>query len=241
MRRLLPALELVIVLVCVLFPRCWNVGDVFIGNDVYFTDADCYSRMTRVRACWEHPGSIIRHHDFENFPDGTTPHTTAPFDYLIVTTALLLKPFCLNPVDLAGAFVSPLLGLMAGLFLWWWGRRFRFRYRWAALFLYAFSPILVHGTLLGRPDHQSLLIALVLVACCAEWVLAVEPTRAWRMTAGISWGLALWVSLYEPLLLFMVVRALSFSWRRCLLSLTSISLEKPRGYRSSRSSRSASP
>ena len=154
MRPLLVALELLILLVCVVLPRLWNYPEVFSGDAVYFVDADCYSRMSRVQLCWQHPGLVVRHHEFENFPDGTTPHTTAPFDYAIILLALALKPFCPNPVELAGAFVSPLLGLIAGLFLWWWGRLFRFRYRWAALFLYAFSPILVHGTSLGRPGSS---------------------------------------------------------------------------------------
>ena len=46
----------------------------------------------------------------------------------------------------------------------------KFRYRWVMLILYAISPILVHGTELGRPDHQSLLMLLVTIAICAEWV-----------------------------------------------------------------------
>jgi hypothetical protein len=49
--------------------------------------------MTRVRMCSKHPGLIVRHHDFENFPTGTTPHTTVPLDYLILGLSTLLKPF----------------------------------------------------------------------------------------------------------------------------------------------------
>ena len=206
MRPLLAALELLILLVCVVLPRCWNHEQVFVGDTVYFTDADCYSRMSRVRICWEHPGSIVRHHDFENFPSGVSPHTTAPLDYAIVFLALALKPFTTNPVDSAGAWISPLLGLAGGLYLWWWCRRLRFRYRWPALLLYAFSPILVHGTLLGRPDHQSLLILLVLVALGAELGGLVEGKSGWQVVAGVSWGFAFWVSVYEPLLLFGLTR-----------------------------------
>jgi len=46
--------------------------------------ADCYARMTRVEMVSAKPGLIVRHHTFENFPQGTTPHTTAPLDYLIL-------------------------------------------------------------------------------------------------------------------------------------------------------------
>ena len=76
--------------------------------------------------CAEHPGLIVRHHDFENFPTGTNPHTTAPLDYLIFALSILLKPFTTQAVDMAGALISPLLALIGGWFLWWWSRRMRF-------------------------------------------------------------------------------------------------------------------
>ena len=175
------------------------------AGKIYFTDADCYARMTRVRICAQHPGTILRHHDFENFPQGTTPHTTAPLDYLILGLGLLLQPLTAQPIDLAGAAISPLLALITGWFLWWWSRRMKLRYRWAALSLFALSPILVHGTELGRPDHQSLLMLLSTVAICAEWSLRIAPSRSWSLTSGFVWGMALWVSPYEPVILIFVI------------------------------------
>ncbi len=153
--------EIALLSALILATRCANYQDVFVAGNVYFVDADCYARMTRAQMVREKPGLIIRHHEFENFPQGTTPHTTAPLDYLIVALSLFLNPFTAHALDLAGAFVSPLLALLGGWFLWWWSRRMKFRYRWVMLILYAISPILVHGTELGRPDHQSLLILLV--------------------------------------------------------------------------------
>ena len=204
-RVLIASLEIVIFSALILAARCANYGDVFIGADIYFTDADCYSRMTRARICLENPGRIIRHHSFENFPDGTTPHTTAPLDYLIVALAGVLRPVTMRALDLAGAIISPLLALLTGWFLWWWARWSRLRYRGALLLLYAVSPILVHGTELGRPDHQALLLGLVTVALCAEWTLLSLVSRAWSLVSGAAWGLALWVSFYEPLILLSVV------------------------------------
>ena len=216
-RFILIVLEIVILSALILAARCANYQDVFVAGNVYFTDADCYARMTRVRMCEQHPGLIVRHHDFENYPHGTTPHTTAPLDYLILTLSILLKPFTAHAIDLAGALISPLLALLGGWFLWWWSRLMKFRYRWAMLILYAISPILVHGTELGRPDHQSLSILLVTIAICAEWTLqsgssrkpdAIRDSRiAWSALSGIAWGLAIWVSLYEPLVLFLIVVA----------------------------------
>jgi len=191
--------------VLILAARCVNYQDVFVAGNVYFTDADCYARMTRVRMCEKKPGLIVRHHDFENFPHGTTPHTTAPLDYLIFALSILLKPFTAHAVDLAGAVISPLLALAGGWFLWWWSRRMKFRYRWAMLVLYAISPVLVHGTNLGRPDHQSLVVLLVTVAICSEWALQFERSAKWSIVSGMAWSFALWVSLYEPLVLLALV------------------------------------
>jgi hypothetical protein len=76
------------------------------------------------------------------------------------------------------------------------------------LILYAISPILVHGTELGRPDHQSLLMLLVTIGICAEWTLRTEASAKWSIVSGIAWGLSLWVSAYEPLFLFLLMLSL---------------------------------
>ncbi len=207
LRQIALVFEIIILSVLIVATRCANYQDVFVAGNIYFTDADCYARMTRVRICAQHPGTIIRHHDFENFPQGTTPHTTAPLDYLILTAALLLKPLTAQPIDLAGAMISPLSALATGWFLSCWSRQMKLRYRWAALLLFALSPILVHGTELGRPDHQSLLILLTTVAICAECSLRIAPSRNWSLTSGVTWGMALWVSLYEPVVLILVIAA----------------------------------
>ena len=216
-RGTLAIVEIVILSVLVLATRCANYQDVFVAGNIYFVDADCYARMTRVRMCAARPGLILRHHDFENFPQGTTPHTTAPFDYLILALALSFKPFTSQPLDMAGAFVSPLLALAGAWFLWWWSRRMKFQYRWVTLILFAISPILVHGTALGRPDHQSLLILLVAVGICAEWGLQIAADTAaaternrLAVLSGVAWGFAIWVSAYEPLVLFLIALVASF-------------------------------
>ncbi len=208
-RAALFAVEVATLSALIVATRCANYQGVFVGGNIYFTDADCYARMTRVRMCAEHPGLIVRHHDFENFPAGTTPHTTAPLDYLIVGLSILLRPLTAHAIDLAGALISPLLALLGGWFLWWWSKGMQFRYRWMLLILYAISPILAHGTELGRPDHQSLSMLLVTIAICSEWTLRMEGSTKWSVVSGIAWGLAIWVSAYEPLLLLLLVLLLS--------------------------------
>jgi hypothetical protein len=212
-RHLFLGLEIVILSALVLTTRCANYHDVFVGPNIYFTDADCYARMIRVRLCSQHPGLIVRHHSFENFPEGTTPHTTAPFDYLILALSAILKPFTPRSIDLAGAYISPLLALLAAGFLCWWSRYMKLRFGWTMLTLFAVSPILVHGTALGRPDHQSLLILLVIVGVCADWILLTSSSTGWSIVSGLAWAFAIWVSAYEPLLLFLLGAAATIAVR----------------------------
>ena len=221
------ALGLCLLVALTLATRCSNRADVLVDGRVYFVDADCYSRMTRVRMVLEHPVTVIRHHDFENYPQGVTPHTTAPFDYLIAALKKTLdvgcwtlgrcgkqSPWTAQTMDLAGALVSPLLALLTAVFLWFWARRLQLQHRGMLLTLYAVSPILVHGTLLGRPDHQSLLIFLMAVALGAEWALTRAQSRAWAVIGGAAWGLGLWVSLYEPLMLLACLLSLGLVFKR---------------------------
>jgi len=201
--------------------RCHNLRDVFIRGHLYFVDTDCYSRMTRVRMIAEHQARVVKHHDFENWPQGVNTHTTAPLDYLILGLGWIAdcglriidwksqSVLRGQTLDLAGALISPMIGLAGALFLtvWLWALRLRF---WGmALLLYAVSPVMVHGTLLGRPDHQSLLMLTLMVAIGAELALAGRAgeeiprgsKRLWGLVSGIAWAFSLWVSLYEPLIL----------------------------------------
>lgn len=185
--------------------RWANHAQVFHDGGVFFLDGDCYSRMTRVREVLEKPWEPVRFHAFENAPLGVTPHTTAPLDWII---AILAK--ALGSLDQAGALVSPLLGLMLLVFLWGWGYRRRLPFWNATLLIVALSPILVHGFSLGRPDHQSLILLLVGVALCAELSLWTKPGKTWGIVSAAAWALALWTSLFEPLILLAAVLACRF-------------------------------
>jgi hypothetical protein len=233
-RFALIAFEIAILSALIIATRCANYQDIFVAGNIYFVDADCYARMTRVQLVSAKPGLIVRHHAFENSPSGTTPHTTAPLDYLILGLSFLLKPFTAHSIAFAGAFISPILALLGGWFLWWWSRGMGFRYGWMMLILYAISPILVHATELGRPDHQSLLLLLITIAICAEWHLQKLQTvrtprqniresrirshvRAWSLTSATMWALAIWVSAYEPLFLFLILTATTLLANRKVL------------------------
>src|SRR5689334_8338631 len=135
-KRLLSHATLLLLLVLTFCARVHNLAEVFHGDGrIYFIEGDCYSRMTRAKMVSEGQW-IIRHHDFENGPFGTPRHATAPMDWLVVG----LKGVCdlgirvsewfghpaklhSQTLDLAGAFVSPLLGVATAAWLWWWAGR----------------------------------------------------------------------------------------------------------------------
>jgi len=208
----------------------WNAEAVFFGGNVYFTDGDCYARMTRARLVQEHPLAPIRQHDFENYPAGTRPHTTAPLDYLIAGLAAVLGPFSHAALSLAGAWISPILGVAMLGVLALWERKTPFG--GATILLLAVSPIVSHGFLLGRPDHQSLLMLSIAIALAAEvdmWTNEIRgvpgrkhaatpascfPSRRTGWISALAWGLALWVSLFEPLILLTLVVLLRLFARR---------------------------
>lgn len=181
-----------------LLAQTWNAASVLTPDGIHYVDADCYSRMTRVQMVLANPFQPrIAAHSFENYPDGTLPHTTAPMDYTIAALALI------SDRDHAGAYISPLLGGLTLLLIWILVLRLRLPYRHALTLLFAASPILAHGFALGRPDHQSLLLLLVALGLLAE--IGRERSAAWNIVWGLAWGLALWTSLFEPLILFVAI------------------------------------
>ena len=212
----------------------WNRDQVLVPRAdgrvlVVYADGDCHSRMQRAALVAEKPGTLVRAHDFENHPHGTTPHTTAPMDYLIAALSLVIRP-----LEVAGAWISPLLGLVTLLFLFFWSRSLDLRPRWPMLLLFAVSPALTHAFALGRPDHQSLLVALTTVALASNLAFIRTANSAWAWTSGAAWGLALWVSWFEPLILLAaqeLARAITLRraawpsvWQRALLLAAGLAL-----------------
>lgn len=211
--------------------RFYPLTDVLIGGKLYFTDADCYSRMSRVQLVSAAPGTVLRWQGFENWPEGVFSHATAPFDYVIVGLERVLRllwpsqgrfgTLSGETLDLAGALISPLFGVLLTLGAAVWARGVRMSdgkvvpLWWSVPLLVAVSPPLVHATVLGRPDHQSLLLLLLGVALGAEQrLLGAQRSVAWAWAGGLAWGGALWVSLYEPLVLGTLCLVLSFlNWR----------------------------
>lgn len=210
--------------------RFHNLTEVLVAGRFYFVDADCYSRMSRAQIVSQNPGTVVHHQDFENWPEGVDSHATAPLDYAIVGFERLLRwtwpesgrlaVLKNSTLDLAGALISPLIGLLACGFLGVWAAGFspksnHWRWPWWAVPLLAsVSPPLVHATVFGRPDHQSLLVLFLAIALGAEQRLQSSASSRWAWLGGGAWGMALWVSLYEPAVLLGAVFLLGlWFWR----------------------------
>ena len=210
-------IALILLFLLALSPR-WEA--TFPGDAVYYVDADCYSRMLRARELWEGGIHSIAFQRTENWPDGVHTHATMPLDLLIVGLGRVFQPWATDPLAVAGAWVSPILGACTLIMLWAWTRRERFR--WFGWGIAAISPAWAHGFALGRPDHQSLQVFLLTLALLAEWRIwgAGEAGKVglsrvdrgwWRdpaLISGVAWGLALWTSLYEPLVFLVLTLSL---------------------------------
>jgi hypothetical protein len=172
------------------------------GMRPWAVEADCYSQLARVQRILAGQGLLQNHFDVENWPEGLTPSTTAPFDYVILLLYFLLWPFTRHPLDWAGALVSPALWLaLVGFWLLIRSREFTRLGRGLLIAGSAVLPSLIWATAFGRPRHQSLILALMAMGLTAEyerWQLELAPKRAWNIFAGIVWGLACWTSLFEP-------------------------------------------
>ena len=160
---------------------------VLLPDGVHFVDADCYSRMTRARIISEQPGTLITRHTFENYPYGVRPHTTAPMDYLIVGFSRLLGARV--HLDIAGAWISPVLGGLLLFLTWIWSEVRTMPYRWSMMVLLSISPVILHGFAVGRPDHQSLILLLIASGLMAEAVLWIGRSMAISLWWGVFLGL----------------------------------------------------
>ena len=172
-------------------------------------EADCYSQLARVQRILHGQGLIQNHFTVENWPEGLTPSTTAPFDYAILLLYAPLALFTQYPLDWAGALVSPALWV-ALVFFWMLFRSREFNLAGRALSCpgSAALPAFIWATACGRPRHQSLILALMAMGLTAEyerWQIELTPKRAWNIFAGVVWGLACWTSLFEPSLVVVVL------------------------------------
>ena len=181
-------------------------------------EADCYSQLARVQRILHGQGLIQNHFTVENWPEGLTPSTTAPFDYVILLLAAPLALITQYPLDWAGALVSPLLWLgLVGFWMLFRSREFTLTGRVLLVAGSALLPQLIWATAFGRPRHQSLIFLLIAMALTAEyerWSPNSSAKRTWNIFAGAIWGMACWTSLFEPALVVTLLVLFNLITRR---------------------------
>jgi hypothetical protein len=119
----------------------------------------------------------------------------------------VLAAFTPRHLEVAAAWISPILGLATVVFLSLWGAMMKLPYRRAMVLLVVVSPICAHGFQVGRPDHQAIQMLLVAVALAAEVGIWLKRSPAWAYVSATAWAVALWVSLFEPLILLALILA----------------------------------
>ncbi|MGE5478337.1 MAG: hypothetical protein ACM3Q1_16910 [Bacteroidales bacterium] len=180
-------------------------------------DPDCYLHLQRALqmiegGLWRLPVDVRI-----DAPYGGVLHWTSLFDLILVAGAKVMMLFGLTARDALlwwGGAVSPLL-LLAALPVLWWGLRPLVDGRLALL---AALLLLPQGQAaaafqVGRPDHQSLLMAsfLIQLGCVTAMVDGRAGLRA-AVLAGISQGLALWCSVEGLLFTLVMALPLTLAW-----------------------------
>lgn len=180
-------------------------------------DPDCYMHLQRALQMMEGGRWRLPQDWRVDAPFGGVMHWTSLFDLLLVVGGKALALFGLPARDGLfwwGSLISPLL-LLPALPVFHWGFRPLLGDRMLPLMLFLLVLQGQSGAAfqLGRPDHQSLLMAcfLVQLGCAAAMIDGRAGTRA-ALVSGLAQGLALWCSVEG--LLFVVATAvpLAVAW-----------------------------
>ncbi len=188
-----------------------QIALVFGGVTPFFdgmlADPDAYMRLNRVHHLWESGAWFDPVFPRISPPHGLAQHWTKPMDVLLLAGALLAAPFVGFEAGLHwwGVIIGPVMLLPAVLAIVWAATPLVRRDRlWLVGVFFVTQPALLMTFLVGRPDHNCLLILLFVAYVGLTIRIVLEPHR--KMMAGLAGvvaALALWVSMET--LLFVVV------------------------------------
>lgn len=189
-------------------------GNVFEGELV---DSDCYMHLHRVQSLfasgdWFDPTirGVLP-------PEGHVQHWTRQYDLILLTGALVLKPFFGFEGALYwwGVWISPVLHLFLFASLMWIGEAVVDKEWWplcAVTCLVALTA--VYATFqVGRPDHQALLLVYFAVSLGALIRIARNPDRVkWGLLAGVVGAAGLWVGVQALIFVVFAIVAVGLLW-----------------------------
>ncbi|NNG02896.1 MAG: hypothetical protein HKM95_02190 [Inquilinus sp.] len=182
-------------------------GGVAPFADGDLSDPDAYMRLNRVVHLWESGAWFDPVYPRISPPDGHVQHWTRPMDMVLLAGALVGAPFVGFEKALFGwsVAISPLMQLPTLLALVWAAAPLVQRSRlWLVSILFVIQPAALLTFLIGRPDHNALLILCFVLSIGLTIRLLLQPERRRNAAlAGVVAALALWISMET--LLFVVV------------------------------------
>jgi hypothetical protein len=179
-------------------------------------DSDSYMWLNRVRHLWVSGAWFDPLYPRINPPAGLVQHWTRPMDVLLLLGA---APFSLavgfeTALHWWGVVISPLSLLIAICAVVWAARPvLRPGWLWVLPILFVCQPGIVAHFMLGRPDHQGLLVLLFIVEIGLVLRLIEEPDdRFYAIAAGVTAALSLWVSIQALPLVALAIASLGLFW-----------------------------
>lgn len=179
-------------------------------------DSDSYMWLNRVRHLWASGVWFDPLYPRINPPAGLVQHWTRPMDLLLLLGA---GPFSLavgfeTALHWWGVVISPLLLLVAICAVVWAARPvLRPGWLWMLPILFVCQPGIIAHFMLGRADHQSLLVLLFIAEIGFVLRLIEEPEdRLYATGAGVTAALSLWVSIQALPLVALSIATLGLFW-----------------------------
>jgi len=183
------------------------VGGVAPLSDGMLAEPDAYMRMNRVLYLWDSGTWFDPIYPRISPPDGLLQHWTRPMDTLLLIGGAVAAPFLGFQEGLHwwGVIVGPVMLFPALLaFVWAAIPLVRREWLWLVGVFFVTQPALLMTFLVGRPDHNCLLMLLFVAYVGLTIRIVLEPDRrSMAIMAGAVAAVSLWVSLET--LLFVVV------------------------------------
>lgn len=189
-----------------------DVVPVFAGE---LADTDAYMRMVRVVDLAASGDWFDARLPRVNPPEGHVQHWTRPLDALLLAGAWALQPFLgfRSGLHVWGVLISPVFLALAIVALDWATRPILARD--ARLFVclaFLMQPTIEAYTIVGRPDHHSLLLALFVVQLGLTIRLLLQPERRHALAAGAIGAVCFWVSLEALVALAVSLGVIAIYW-----------------------------
>lgn len=184
--------------------------------DGALADTDAYMRMVRVQELHTSGNWFDATLPRVNPPEGHVQHWTRPLDAVLLAGALLLKPLLGfdDALHLFGVLISPIMLALTVLALDWAARPILSREaRLIACLALLLQMFVMAYTIIGRPDHHSLLFLLFTLALGLGGRLLLTPdARGPAAAAGAVVAVGIWVSLEALVFIAVVLFTLGLYW-----------------------------